>query len=724
MNTVLEPFPALVDTSRLIAEDFSRFSGRYTEILQKFLPGADEVVFALSVLQLESQLRTRNLSAELSSLFGLLKEGDIDCGIQADSLMYSFHLKDGNSVVAVIFGIDPLFLQKASEDWLLDTRGAIEREFLLLKQARVDSQTGLLNMANLSSLLETYGSTEELHIILVELVPKRFSYQYSSRYLHKCVTLLVNFVQAESVLHYLGQFTFALVLQQNLGGEKPEIESGLVNYLKRAGCHRVHIGSSAANPLSKTSCQGCHGRRLLNEAWTALRHAVKRGPFSFCDFGRLAHPENHPLARPDRNLVRRLSRLWSRSDAFCLVHFHSDTVEKEARRLVSPIIDQGEIVVYDGDVFVLLEEARPEQALAWAKEVIGRIAEGANNIDISAGVSSYPYFDFKKSEMVFNCRKALLHAAFYGKSSAALFDAVSLNISGDIYFADGDLTRAVKEYKRGLKCDNKDINLHNSLGVALAMMNSLPAAIECYKNALSLDGSNFMALYNLGLAEQSRNRKPEALTYLDKALQNYNEQEGGAKLVNDLTLQLGILSCELGKYETALGYLVPWQQENQNNRNAGRVHYYLGASYYGLKNNKKAMASLQRALRFDELDDRAMNLLGRVYFEEGEGDDIALSLCRKSVELEPANLGYMLYLAQILSRQGSYVEARENLTRCLKERAYKKEAQLLMAESYAGEGRGRRAKNWFLKVLAQQDCSQDLWGRAEKGLAELLVKKV
>ena len=64
------------------------------------------------------------------------------------------------------------------------------------------------------------------------------------------------------------------------------------------------------------------------------------------------------------------------------------------------------------DVFVYLDGAKAEEALKWAEEVIGRLVMPEKNIHVSAGVSSYPYCDFKKSEMVFNCRKALLHAAF------------------------------------------------------------------------------------------------------------------------------------------------------------------------------------------------------------------------------------------------------------------------------------------------------------------------
>lgn len=721
---MLESFPILSDNSKLTAEDFSRFSNSYAEFLQKYFPGAKRVVFAFSVGQVEILYKDSTCVVELVSLFTQVKKGVVGYGIHAEYLMLAFDLEGGERSVAIISGADPLFLKKVSEDWLLDKKETVEQEFLFLKQARVDSQTGLLNVSNLYSLLETYGSTEGLQLILLELTPKRASFQYSLRYLHKCATLLVNFVQADSVLHYLGQSTFALALQQNYEGERPEIESAIVSYLKKEGCHRVHIGSSFSKIPSaserESEKQIHYGRKLLDEAWTALCHAAKRGPFSFCEFALLAHPENHPLALPDRNLVRRLNRLWFTSETFCLVHFCSDSAACSASRVVPANINRGVIIPYGDDVLVYLDGAKGGEALEWAKEVIRRTDNPEKNIHVSAGVSSYPYCDFKKTEIVFNCRKALLHAGFYGQSSAAVFDALSLNISGDIYFGDGDLAKAVREYKRGLKCDNLDVNLHNSLGVALAMMNKLAPAMQSFENGLALDDKNFMALYNLGLAEQTRNRKPEALNYLEKALQYSSDEEGGSELVNDLTMQLGKLSCEIGKYEDALSYLVPWRLQNKNAQSAGRVHYYLGEAYHGLKDNRKAMESLQRALRFDELDDRAMNLLGRVYLEEGEGDEIALSLCRKSVELEPSNLRYLLYLAEVLLQCGSSHEAREYLYRCLKNRDCKVEAQFFLGESYAREEQYRRAKNWFEKVLAQENCRKDLRVKAKRGLNEVL----
>ena len=80
---------------------------------------------------------------------------------------------------------------------------------------------------------------------------------------------------------------------------------------------------------------------------------------------------------------------------------------------------------------------------------------------------------------------------------------------------------------------------------------------------------------------------------------------------------------------------------------------------------------------------------------------------------------YILYLAEVLLQCGSPLEARGNLYRCLKNRDCKVEAQLFLGESYACEGQYRRAKNWFEKVLAQENCRQDLKGKAEKSLTRI-----
>ena len=711
---MVESFPSLSDNSILTVADFSRFSAGFAEILQESVPTAKQVVFAFSTEQAENILAANNSASELLSLFKQVQEGAHAWGSCVDYLMLPFRLKAGQNVVALISGADALFLQKVNTDWLEEISQTVKHQFILLKQAWVDPHTGLLNIAHLFSLLDRYGANEGMHLILVELVSKKTAFHETLRYAQKCANLLVDFIPAGSVVHFLGQSTFAIVLQHTLVGKAPEIEQALVSYLKKAGCHRVHVGYSFAKAQPESDREDSSGRRLLDEAWTALRHAGQRGPFSFCDFAQLASPEKHPLAPPQRNLVRRLSRWWAASENFCLLQFAGDIDSGSVGSVLSPHIDQEKSIV-DGDtVFVYLEGTSASEGLQWAQHIINRVDNAEKNIHVSAGVAHYPYCNCKKSELVLNCRKALLHAAFYGRSSAVIFDAVSLNISGDIYFGDGDLMRAVKEYEKGLRCDSGDVNLHNSLGVALAMMNKLTPALASFKRGLSLDARNFMALYNLGLGEQARNNKSKALAYLEKALYYYTPEEGGQELVDDLTLQLGILFCELGRYAAALDFLIPWLNTHKASANAGRVHYYIGEAHHGQKDNRAAMAALQRALHFDEMDGRAMNLLGRIYLAEGEGDQIALSLCRKSVELEPSNLRYMLHLAEVLLQCGLYLEARGNLYRCLKNRQCKVAAQLLLGKSYASEGQFRRAGNWFGKVLTQKNLPPEIRETAER----------
>jgi len=718
-RVLIESFPILSSNVELAAKDFIRFSRSYSEILKKHIPTIKNVEFVITVEQFVLYFQDNKKLGELKKLFEEVLAGVRPCAIHDQCLLLPFTTCDKESMVAILDSPDDLFRQKVCEDWLIESKSFVLHEFLLLKQVRVDTHTGLLNLSNLFYLLDTYSSTTNLHLILVELPPKRSSFKHVQRQSQKCSTLLLDFMQGDSVVHYLGQCTFALVLENSFKKNNREIERPLVAYLKRAGCHRVHVGSSFLENRNSSEHCSFNGRPLLDQAWTALQHAVKRGPFSFCDYSLLAYPEKRPLAPPDRNVVRRLSRLWACSDQFCLVLFRSDNDPATARNILQLVnIDLGRVVESGDDVLVYIDGVKKQEALEWAKAKIQLVDRGKNSgkATISAGVSCYPYFDFKKPETLLNCQKALLHAAFYGHASAAVFEAVSLNISGDIYFSDGDLAKAVKEYKRGLKCDGSDVNLHNSLGVALVMMDKLKPAMRCFEKALTIENKNFMALYNLGLGEQARDKNKKAYSYLEKALQHYTADDGGKELLDDLKLQLGILSCDIGKYESAETLLLPWFEEKKNNHRAGRVHYYLGKAYHGLKDNQKAMESLQRALRFNEFDDRAMNLLGKVYFEEREGDEIALSLCRKSVEIEPANIIYRQQLARVELRCGILEEARENIRRCLRSKEHKIEAQIDMARSYTQEGQFQKAKIWYRKVLVQENVRKRFFEEANEAL--------
>ncbi len=681
---------------RLDVGDFQRFSRSFAEILLKRLPTAGAVTFVTPGPQ--GLAEGGGLEIE-ESLRHALQTRDRVSAVVDGCLLVPFFTAEEAMVLAVVSGADPLFLAKLGEDWLEEVKIAVGREFLLLKEARCDAATGLLNLWNLQSLLE---SEERLpmHLLLVELPPKRLSCRFALRYTQRCAGLLANFLQKDSLLHYLGNAIFALVLPKPPGTASLAVERALLSYLKREGCHRVHIGSSVADEEGCEPAGSIKKREPLDQAWTALRQAEKRGPFSFCAFSRLSYPEGHPLSPPPLAVARRLAAMVHSSPRFSVVQFRCQN-GGDAAALVGPQLDGQKWLIDEHDAVVFLHGEDGTQARAWAAQVVRRLRQTGQGSDLVAGVSAFPCGDFARSEVLFNCRKALYHATFLAEAEAVLFDAVSLNISGDVYFGDGDLARAVSEYRRGLKLDESDVNLHNSLGVTWAMMDKPGAAAECFERALACGGDNFMALYNLGLVEQRRRRPAAAYAWFQRALQHFERDSVAPEALGDLLFQAGILAGEIGCCNEAIEHLLRWRRDHVSGPRAAAACYHLGRAYASCGERGLAVVELQRALQFDGFDDRAMSLLGMLYLHAGEGDDIALALCRKSVNLEPGNVEYRCNLAEVLIHCGEYPEARRILRTLLAHRGLAGRTRSLMARCCLLEGEAQAAERWQKRAAAR-----------------------
>ncbi|MFC1828287.1 hypothetical protein ACFL0O_01585 [Thermodesulfobacteriota bacterium] len=78
---------------------------------------------------------------------------------------------------------------------------------------------------------------------------------------------------------------------------------------------------------------------------------------------------------------------------------------------------------------------------------------------VTIGIAEYPTINFNKIQIRDNALKALEHAGFFGPGSTVSFDAVSLNISGDKLYQNGDIDGAVREFTTALLLDPSNINL-------------------------------------------------------------------------------------------------------------------------------------------------------------------------------------------------------------------------------------------------------------------------
>ncbi|MFV0436557.1 MAG: tetratricopeptide repeat protein [Desulfopila sp.] len=326
-------------------------------------------------------------------------------------------------------------------------------------------------------------------------------------------------------------------------------------------------------------------------------------------------------------------------------------------------------------------------------------------------MSFFPYRDFSRTETLNNANKAVLHAKFFEPGHVALFDAVSLNVSGDIYFADGDMLQAVREYRRGLACDPENVNLLNSLGVTYALLNRTRLAQSTFEQVVKNDADNCMALYNLGIGAELRGDHAVGIALLEHAhrscIAGHDEE-----FRREIEMQLGKAYCLVGRYRESLRCLESWWQ-GAGERQQGRMLKYLGEACLGAGKPHEAMGWLQQALRTNELDHQVLSLLGMAVYEACEGDEIALSLCAKSVDIAPDDRRARLRLARIEQHLGLHRQALANLGRCRGRGEELTEIRLLKATSLAALGCNARARYWARTVQKKTGVVSEPYRQAQ-----------
>lgn len=692
-------FPVPVIKPTLEAIDFHRFQGEYARILARKIPTAGTVTFHADKQQLLDHLPDA-ARERASALFAEPVAAQPPIKVGRDALLFPFVTARDQIVAGLVPSLDPLVVKRAASDWLVEVQRSAFREFLDIAHARTDAETGLCNLVHLYSLLSATPAPETtVQLVLVELPPRNRSPRDAFQHARKGAYALQRLVE-RGLLHHLGQCLFAVYLQNSSEQSAEHIGSKLVDVLKKEGFYSVHVGSgSMPSEDAGMGADGDSRYRLLSEAWAALQMAEKRGPFAFCDYSILSRPERHPLCPAETAVLRKVRKKYRDSEMFCLVEFRGGTcsggeLANRLREAVAP-----DLLVPAGDsVLLFLDGQDAEQARVLTVSLLSALNRGVAPAErVSAGIGHYPYAGFHKSEVPANSRKALLHAGFFEPGAAVVFDAVSLNISGDVYFGDGDLHKALKEYRRGLVCEADNVNLLNSLGVTYAMLDRHAPARERFREVLAVEPDNFMALYNLGLGEVRRGDSASALSYFEQALAAYREEDG-AEARSDLQLQLAKLYCRQAMFAKAHALLSEWHDASAGSPQAGMALRYLGEACHGLGRRPEAKIWLQKALRFNELDPEAMSLLGLVYLEDGEGAEIALTLCEKGVELSEANAAVRLRLAKVQMACNLLPEARKNLAKCLGDKRIEREVRSCLGEVWQRLGKRKQAERWLATI--------------------------
>lgn len=600
--------------------------------------------------------------------------------------------------VAVLTGVEPWVMDLTAAT-LLDKSRLISRELECVKQGVIDPQTGLGNVkvlqARLGALCQEQGhdSAEEVAhcLLLLEIFPKAKDAGHALAEVSRAGAYLDSLIGHLSPPCHLGNGLFSLLWEGVDEGNALRVADQLLQWLKRENIPTVHIGIAECKGGPKDP------EDILAEAWQALQTAYKRGPFGLCSFRTIANRASHPLYPPPRQVVSRLGTAMKNVARFCLVemrsdgepgqHFPEKTLEKVAG--VKPTI----VVVSPGQGYVLLPGLGEDAALEWCRHAKIDLAETGPSY--SFGMALFPCADFKRAEMIANCRKALLHTAFFGPGTFTIFDGVSLNISGDIYYNEGDMVKAAREYQRGLDLDPKNVNLLNSYGVTLAQMARYTKAIPCFEEVLAIDHGNFMALCNLGFAHLARGQENKALASFEEALCCQDDHF-------DLLLQLGKLYCRRGRHGDAVQVLKKAEKigpSDVRDVSHGAVHRYLGEAYYQLGSRKDATASLQRAIRNNPQDAASLSALGELYSLEEQGSDIARTFCRQAVEIDDQDWRHWLRLARVELAYGDVPAAHDALKEAMRLDRERAEIFLLQGEVLEAQHKESLALKAYERVL-------------------------
>lgn len=266
---------------------------------------------------------------------------------------------------------------------------------------------------------------------------------------------------------------------------------------------------------------------------------------------------------------------------------------------------------------------------------------------LTAGITRYPLAVFTREQTLENARKAIDHAAFFSPGGTAVFDAVSLNISGDGFYHRGQVDEAIEEYRKALILDPSNMNVHNSLGVCYAVLGAYQSAIEEFASAMGQAPEDAMPVYNTGVVHMMTGALNTALTFLENAARM-------APDMFEIAFQLGRLHLDADRPKRAIDY---FRKALGLNPDSGIPHRYIGECCERLALNEEAISHYKKAIRANPNDAAALAALGHLFCLSGENAEIALMFCRHSVEISPKSGALRQKLGEILLKTGKLDEA-------------------------------------------------------------------
>lgn len=694
----------------LCLDDLSVLAEPMAQEVQRCLPMPAVVSFCVVAADASLQPLRHSMGALTTTSTETIEI--IEAQLLDKQLLLPLVLPSGERVIVAVSEVVPALLKKMSPVWLRTLQQSLVARFETIRLAYVDVDTELFNRRATELFFQEAVAGTKLCFFLLNTPVKRRSAGATFQKNKEIADLLQ--VLTHGLCFSFGFGVFGIVREVRDREQALSAAHYLQHQLKQEGQPTAQIGFAAVRGASP------QGAEDLERLWRALVIAEKRGPFGICDIDAADERHEHLFQLSAADLLSKLKKAWRNRPAFTLVALSLQPLTDATSALEQCLetLAQGTakyIGMADNLAMVLFdrpEEQTIRQYIDWVQTAC--LQEGVVAIG-SVGVASWPCLDFARADVPGNCLKALLHASFFDSGSVVFFDFLTLNISGDVFFEEGDYRAAIREYRRGLKWMPGDVNLTNSLGVALVECNQKRQAAACFHEVLDKEPDNYMALINMGNVSQTLRQHALALDCFERAL---GVRTGEDATRQELFSSLARLYTDLGRHEQATPILEKWRSLPGSEREF-LLFRLLGGNYLETGRPEEAIIACQRALRLFPQDSISMSMLGLLYVEHGEGSEIGLALCRKALALDNFNPDHWYRLGRALLYDGGRDGALKAVRRCLKLRRGHVAATLLLGSIHQLAGRQRQAERCFRLAVSLRGCSPQQVEMAQQRLSAL-----
>lgn len=243
----------------------------------------------------------------------------------------------------------------------------------------------------------------------------------------------------------------------------------------------------------------------------------------------------------------------------------------------------------------------------------------------------------------------------YWRDSVSLFthtlastsnNALAHNNLGLALADKGEISTAIRHYRRALEIKPDFPLAHNNIGLALVDMKRFDEAVSHFKEALKSEPRSAVFRSNYGTALVGQGNLREAIEQFKEALR-INPDYAAAHT------NIGLALAKLGEFDKAI---LEYEKSLKLNPRDVRTILNLGVAFAMLGKFDKAIEVYQKALALNPKSADIHNNLGLAYASQGKIDE-ALEHYQEAIRIQPS-LGQAHYnIAVVLAMKGQYAEA-------------------------------------------------------------------